>query len=127
MKMRYLAFVLLLGALLTPAELSARLETAYSPNREIALNVDVKDGIPIYNVTFKGQQIIRDSRLGLELASVKSNSDFSNFDNRQSVGPNSPGVFSASWLGKNICVAPFTKAMVLNRKLMIEYKHKERR
>jgi alpha-glucosidase len=89
MNMRRLAFVLLLVALLTPGRLSADVKTVYSPNKEIAVNLDVKDGIPIYNVSFQGRQVIRDSRLGLELVSAKSNSDFNNFDNKQTVDQNS--------------------------------------
>ena len=89
MNMRRLAFVLLLVALLIPGRLSADVKTVYSPNKEIAVSVDVKDGVPFYQVSFKGKEVIRESRLGLELASVKSNSDFNNFDNKQSVNQNS--------------------------------------
>ena len=89
MKMRCLAFVLLLVALLMPGHLYARVETVSSPNSDIAVSFDVKDGIPIYNVSFKGRQVIRDSRLGLELVSAKSNSDFNSFDNKQTVDQNS--------------------------------------
>ena len=89
MKMRNLVLVLLLVALMIPGRMSARVETVYSPNREIAVQVDVKDGVPVYQVSFKGKEVIRESRLGLELASVKSNSDFNNFDNKQSVDQNS--------------------------------------
>ncbi len=89
MKMRNLVLVLLLVALMIPGRMSARVETVYSPNREIAVQVDVKDGLPVYQVSFKGKEVIRESRLGLELASVKSNSDFNNFDNKQSVDQNS--------------------------------------
>ena len=89
MKMRNLVLVLMLVALMIPGRMSARVETVYSPNREIAVQVDVKDGVPVYQVSFKGKEVIRESRLGLELASVKSNSDFNNFDNKQSVDQNS--------------------------------------
>ena len=89
MKMRCLSFVLLLVAMLMPGRLYARVETVSSPNGDIAVNFDVKDGIPIYNVSFHGCQVIRDSRLGLELVSAKSNSDFNNFDNKQTVDQNS--------------------------------------
>ena len=89
MNMRRLAFVLLLVALLIPGRLSDDVKTVYSPNKEIAVSVDVKDGVPFYQVSFKGKEVIRESRLGLELASVKSNSDFNNFDNKQSVNQNS--------------------------------------
>ncbi len=87
--MRYLAFVLLLLAVLVPSRMSARVETVYSPSRNIAVNFDVKDGIPFYNVMFNGQQVIKDSRLGLELVSAKGNSDFNNFDSNQADNQNS--------------------------------------
>ena len=87
--MRYLAFVLLLLAVLVPSRMSARVETVYSPSRNIAVNFDVKDGVPFYNVMFNGQQVIKDSRLGLELVSAKGNSDFNNFDSNQADNQNS--------------------------------------
>ena len=64
-RMRYLAFALLMGVLLVPATMSARVETVYSPNHEIGVNFEVKGGVPVYNVSFKGQPLIQDSRLGL--------------------------------------------------------------
>ena len=76
-------------AFIAPASLSALVETVYSPSQNIAVNFDVKDGVPVYDVVFNGKQVIKESRLGLELNSVKSNSDFSNFDNRQAVDQNS--------------------------------------
>ena len=89
MKMRSLYFLVLALSMLLPSTLSARVETAYSPDRNIVVNFDVRDGIPYYNVLFKGQQVIRDSRVGLELASAKDNSEFNNFDSREAVNQNS--------------------------------------
>ncbi len=89
MKMRHLGLVVLLLAVLVPQVMSARVETVYSPDRNISVNFDVKDGIPVYNVEYNGKQVIRDSRLGLELVSAKSNGDFNNFDNKQTVDQNS--------------------------------------
>ncbi len=87
--MRTLSFLILVLLLLLPATVSARVETVYSPDRNIAVNFEVKDGIPIYNVLFNGKEVIRDSRLGLELVSVKGNGEFNNFDNKQVVNQNS--------------------------------------
>ncbi len=87
--MRTLSFLILVLSLLLPATVSARVETVYSPDRNIAVNFEVKDGIPIYNVLFNGKEVIRDSRLGLELVSVKGNGEFNNFDNKQVVNQNS--------------------------------------
>ena len=66
----------------------ARVETVYSPDRNIAVNFDVKDGFAVYNVVFNGKEVIKDSRLGLELVSAKGNGEFNNFDNKQSVNEN---------------------------------------
>jgi len=54
-----------------------------SPNGSITVHVNVLNGIPVYDVTFKGKQVIPQSRLGLELASQKDSGDFSTFDNKQ--------------------------------------------
>ena len=87
--MRNLAIIVLLLALCVPARLSAEVETVVSPSRNIVVNFEVKNGVPVYNVTFNGKEIIRDSRLGLELVSVKGNGEFNNFDNKQLQNQNS--------------------------------------
>ena len=87
--MRTLSFLILVLSLLVPASVSARIETAYSPDQNIVVNFDVVDGVPFYNVTYKGKQIIRDSRLGLELVSAKGNGEFNNFDNKMAENQNS--------------------------------------
>ena len=89
MKMRYLASIVLLIAVFIPLSLNARVETVFSPNRDISVNFDVKDGIPVYDVIYKGKQVIRESRLGLELVSAKGNGEFNNFDNKQVMNQNS--------------------------------------
>ena len=89
MKIKCLYFVVAVVSVLLPSSLSARIETAYSPDHNIVVNFDVKDGVPYYNVSYKGNQVIRDSRLGLELVSVKGNGEFNNFDNKQVVNQNS--------------------------------------
>ena len=87
--MRILSFLILILSLLVPASVSARIETAYSPDQNIVVNFDVVDGVPFYNVTYKGKQVIRDSRLGLELVSAKGNGEFNNFDNKMAENQNS--------------------------------------
>ena len=89
MKMRYLSLVMCLVALLAPMSLQARVETAQSPDGNIVVNVDVKDGVPVYNVMFHGKVVIPESRLGLELVSAKAGGDFNNFDNKRVVDQNS--------------------------------------
>ena len=79
----------MLLALLVPAQLSAREKKVFSPDGNICVNFDVNEGIPFYNVMFNGKQVIKNSRLGLELASVKGNGEFNNFDNKQVANQNS--------------------------------------
>ena len=75
--------------MLLPARMSAREDVVYSPDEKISVHFDVKDGIPLYYVQFNGQEVIKESRLGLELASVKGNGEFNNFDNKQVANQNS--------------------------------------
>ena len=89
LRLRNLELVALVLALLVPVRLLARDKVVYSPDRNICVNFDVKDGIPVYNVLFGDKQVIKDSRLGLELASVKGNGEFNNFDNKQVANQNS--------------------------------------
>ena len=89
MKMRCLGLVVMVAAMLMPISLAARVETVYSPSRNISVNFDVDDGVPVYNVTFNGSEVIKDSRLGLELVSVKGNGEFNSFDNKQVMNQNS--------------------------------------
>ena len=89
MKIRFLCCMALVASLIVPAQVSARIETVYSPDRNICVNFDVKDGVPVYNVMFKGRQVIKDSRLGLELVGAKGNSSFNDFDSKQAVDQNS--------------------------------------
>ena len=89
LRLRNLGLVALVLTLLVPVRLLARDKVVYSPDRNICVNFDVKDGIPVYNVLFGDKQVIKDSRLGLELASVKGNGEFNNFDNKQVANQNS--------------------------------------
>ena len=89
MKIRFLYFVGLVALLLVPTQVYARVETVYSPDRNISVNFDVKNGVPVYNVVFKGEQVIKESRLGLELVGAKGNSSFNDFDSKQAVDQNS--------------------------------------
>ena len=84
-----LGFVLLLISILVPVQSIARVETVYSPDKDLCVNFDVKDGVPFYNVVFKGKQVIRDSKLGLDLASAKGSGKGSNFNNKVSISENS--------------------------------------
>ena len=88
--MRFSGLLVAVMALVMPLSVSARVETVYSPDRNICVNFDVKEGgIPVYDVMFMGKQVIKESRLGLELVSVKGNGEFNNFDNKQVMNQNS--------------------------------------
>ena len=88
--MRFSGLLVAVMALVMPLSVSARVETVYSPDRNLCVNFDVKeDGIPVYDVVFMGKQVIKESRLGLELVSVKGNGEFNNFDNKQVMNQNS--------------------------------------
>jgi alpha-glucosidase len=87
--MSRLSFLLLLFALMTPSALSAEVQSVYSPNHDLCVNFDVNGGVPVYNVMFKGKQVIKDSRLGLDLISAKGSGKGTNFNNKVSIGQNS--------------------------------------
>ena len=88
MKINNLLLVLLVLACLAPLRLAA-VETVYSPDRNICVNFDVVDGVPVYQVLYKDKEVIRDSKLGLELASARGGSSTSNFDSKVSISLNS--------------------------------------
>lgn len=54
-------------------------EQMASPNGNVVVNFDVKDGIPVYSMDYKGKQVVRESRLGLELISVSGRNNFNEF------------------------------------------------
>ena len=89
MKMRHLYIILIAAALFVPLQVAALVETVSSPNHIVTVNFDVKDGVPVYDVSFKGRQIIPESRLGLELSSAKGSGKGTNFNNKVSMGQNS--------------------------------------
>ena len=86
---KYLTLAAIAVALLFPVRMNAKEQMVYSPDRNIEVHFDVKDGIPVYRVMFNGKEVIKESRLGLELASVKGNGEFNNFDNKQVADQNS--------------------------------------
>ena len=75
MKLRNLYIAVLALAALVPARLLA-VETVTSPNRTITVHFDVKDGVPVYDVMFKDRQVIKESRLGLELGDQRDKTNF---------------------------------------------------
>ena len=57
------------------ASLLAKAETLQSPNGNLKLNVDVKNGMPVYTLDYKNRPVIKESRLGLELKDGKNLTD----------------------------------------------------
>lgn len=54
--------------LLQAAVFTANGEVIKSPDGKVAVDFDVKDGRPVYSMTFNGKTVIKPSTLGLELA-----------------------------------------------------------
>ena len=50
-----------------------------SPDGNIVVTFDVKEGRPVYSVDYKGAQVVAPSNLGLELDSENGRNDFSSF------------------------------------------------
>lgn len=59
----------LLPLLLLPLQTMA--QTVMSPDGKVVVKFDLDNGKPMYNMTFKGKTVLKDSRLGLELAKNK--------------------------------------------------------
>ena len=72
--MKRIAIILM--ALVCCAGISQAKEKQSSPNGKVKVEFDVVDGIPQYAITYKGKDVIKPSRLGLELIN-----DYSLLDN----------------------------------------------
>ncbi len=69
--------ILLTSALFTAAGMTVGAsEVLTSPDGDIRLTFDVKDGVPTYYVDFKGKEVIAPSRLGLQLYSENGRNSF---------------------------------------------------
>ncbi len=55
-------------------------ESVSSPNGDVVVNFDVKEGLPVYWVDYKQKPVILESRLGLELDDVSMRNSFESFD-----------------------------------------------
>ena len=69
MKQILLATVLLFSAGLLSAE------TVKSPNGAMVLNVELKNGVPVYRLDYKNLAVVKESKLGLELKDGKNLTD----------------------------------------------------
>ena len=54
-------------------------ETVASPDGNVVVSFDLKDGRPVYSVAYKGTPVVAESRLGLLLDSENGRNDFSSF------------------------------------------------
>ncbi len=63
---------ILVITLLFISVISLSAQELLSPSKAIKLNFELKDGVPFYQLTFKGKEVIKKSRLGLELVDVPS-------------------------------------------------------
>lgn len=54
-------------------------ETVVSPNGNVVVSFDLREGRPVYSVAYKGTPIVAESRLGLVLDSENGRNDFSSF------------------------------------------------
>lgn len=54
-------------------------ETVASPDGNVVVSFDLKEGRPVYSVAYKGAPIVAESRLGLLLDSENGRNDFSSF------------------------------------------------
>ena len=73
----FLCLASALAVMADPQELSVS-----SPNGLVTVHFSLQQpvGAPTYRVTYRGQEVVRPSHLGLELAGDKGRTDFYNFD-----------------------------------------------
>ena len=60
-----------LMACLAVASLAVNADTVKSPDGNIGVEFKVDNGVPVYNVAYKGRPVVNDSRMGLELKDGK--------------------------------------------------------
>jgi len=75
----HLLNIFVLACLVTIPVFPAHGETVCSPDGNIAVNVTVENGVAKYNVSYKGNTVIADSRLGIELKSDNATNSFNDF------------------------------------------------
>nr|WP_320057513.1 glycoside hydrolase family 97 protein [uncultured Bacteroides sp.] len=83
MKKVLLGMALLLWAVAMKAELIK------SPNGELVLNFEVKEGVPVYELSYKGKPVIKESKLGIELEDGNAPASFNDFSKSGKVGQSS--------------------------------------
>ena len=52
--------------------MAANADTVKSPDGNIGVEFKVDNGVPVYNVAYKGRPVVNDSKLGLELKNAES-------------------------------------------------------
>ena len=67
MNSNYLKRVKTITACLVLASVMANADNVKSPGGNISVEFKLDNGVPVYNVSYKGQPVVKDSKLGLEL------------------------------------------------------------
>lgn len=49
--------------------------TVKSPNQVVSLDVDVKDGVPVYSISYKNKTVVNPSSLGVKLVEAPDLTD----------------------------------------------------
>ncbi|WP_071147212.1 glycoside hydrolase family 97 protein [Bacteroides ihuae] len=79
----------LLGIALLFWAVAMKAEQIKSPNGELVLNFEVKEGVPVYELSYKGKPVIKESKLGLELKGGNAPVSFNDFSKSGKVGQSS--------------------------------------
>lgn len=67
MKTNYLKRLRAIAACLVLASVMANADNVKSPGGNISVEFKLDNGVPVYNVSYKGKPVVKDSKLGLEL------------------------------------------------------------
>ena len=78
-----LSLVLVLGSL--------KAQILRSPDNNLSMTFEVKDGVPTYQLTYKGKAVVKPSRLGLELK------DDTNLTNGFTIAKTATATFDETW------------------------------
>jgi glucan 1,4-alpha-glucosidase len=79
----------LLGIALLLWAVAMKAELIKSPNGELVLNFEVKEGVPVYELSYKGKPVIKESKLGIELKDGNEPASFNDFSKSGKVGQSS--------------------------------------
>lgn len=72
-------FIIAFVALTLFSGTALALETVSSPSGQVVVSFDVKDGRPVYSMSYKGTTVVAPSLLGLDLVSASGRNNFNDF------------------------------------------------